>query len=367
MDMPAPASQMTTAVLPPRWVMWVAALLVIALVALVAFQPDLRALAASTWREMISISPYLLAVLFFFRVVQALFSALVWRNMLRAAWPETAIPYRFVLAVDQGQDVVNTLVPMRGGTWAMLGIFDLSIPRARPPKLLAVWGVQNLAFLLFAGVTYVITAVALPGQTQRPGDLRDSITSRPLVALGAAIAAVCLVVLLGAFGRRKLIGIRQQVREGIAILKTPRRYLRLVFLPSLASHVAKIVTYGILLSAFGIPVSVLTLALALGSHALAGAVRITPAGLGTTQALDVVALQAYAPAEVVTAYSLSVIAITAIGSLAVTVVALVSSVGRRRLQRLFRLFRRGELSEALQRVSRLQRITHARRARRGRP
>lgn len=342
--------------------MWAAATFIMALVGLVVFQPGLRSLAASTWREMISISPLFLALVFSFKVLQALFSALVWRNLLHAAWPEADLSYRFVLAVDQGQDVVNTVMPMRGGTWAMLGIFDLSIPRARPPKLLAVWGVQSLAYLLFAAVTYLITAIGLPGQAQERGALTNAITSRPLVTAGAAAGVMAMLAVAGYVGRRKLAGIRQQVREGIAILGTPKRYLRLVFLPSLASHLAKIAAYAVLLAAFGIPVSVWTVALALGSHALAGAVRFTPAGLGTTQAIDVVALKAYASAEVVTAYSLSEIAVTGLAAMVVSVVALVSAIGWRRIKRLFRLSRRGELAEALRRLSRLQQGMHARRA-----
>ena len=205
---------------------------------------------------MISISPALLGLLFFFKILQAMFSALVWRNLLHAAWPEVNLPYRFVLAVDQGQDVVNTLVPFRGGTWAMLGIFDLSIPRSRPSKLLAVWGVQILAFLLFAGITYVITAIGLPGQAQGPRAVLDTMTDRPLVAAGVVVAIVLALAAMS--GRRKLEGIRQQVREGVAILRTPRRYARLVFLPSLASHLAKIGAYVVLLTAFDIPLSVWT-------------------------------------------------------------------------------------------------------------
>lgn len=358
---PAPAPELTTAVLPPRWVMWAAGLLVIGLVLLVVFQPDLRALAASTWSEMLSISPVLLGLLFFFKVLQALFSALVWRNLLHAAWPGSAPSYRFVLAVDQGQDVVNAMVPMKGGTWAMLAVFDLSIPHARPSKLLTVWGVQNLAFLLFAGITYTITAIGLPGQEQGGNGVVGTITARPWLAVTVLAALVVAVVVAGVLGRRKLADIRQQVREGITILRTPKRYFRLVFLPSLASYLSRIAAYAVLLAAFDIPVSVWTLALALGSHALAGAVRVTPAGLGTTQAIDVVALQAYASAEVVTAYSLSEIAVTAIAAMSVSLIALVSAIGWRRMQQVGRLVRRGQLSETLHRLARFQRMVHLRR------
>ena len=362
MDASTGDPQRTIVALPPRWVMWAAALLVAALIALVAFEPDLRSLAAATWREMVSISPLFLVLLFSFKILQALFSALVWRNLLHAAWPESNLSYRLVLAVDQGQDVVNTVMPMRGGTWAMLGIFDLSIPRARPPKLLAVWGVQNLAFLLFASITYAITAIGLPGQVQERSGVMDVITSHPKVTIAVVGSTVAALAGVAYLGRSKLADIRKQVREGFAILGTPKRYVRLVFLPSLASHLCKIAAYAVLLDAFGIPLSVWTLALALGSHALAGAVRFTPAGLGTTQAIDVVALQAYASAEVVTAYSLSEIAVTAISALVVSVVALISAIGWRHMRRLFRLSRRGALTETLNRLSRLQHAIQTRRA-----
>jgi len=348
--------------LPPRWVIWLAVLLLLGLVALIALQPDLRALAADTWRQMLSISPLSLALIFAFKVTQALLSALVWRNLLLAAWPGPPVSYRFVLGVDQGQDTVNTVLPARGGTWAMLGIFTLSIPRARPPKMLAVWGVQNLAYLLFAGITWLLVAIGLPERGQDAGQLAGFVSSRPWLA--AVIAAVLLgaVVAIGFAGRRKLVELRQQVREGLTILRTPKRYLRLVFLPSVAAYACRIAAYALLLSAFGIPVTVWTVALALGSNALAGSVRITPAGLGTTQAIDVVALRAYAPPEAVTAYSLSEIAITAVVSFTVSTLAILSVIGWRRMRALPGHVRRGELSAALHGLDGRQQAMRARMA-----
>jgi len=97
-------------------------------------------------------------------------------------------------------------------------------------------------------------------------------------------------------------------------------------------------------------VTVETVALALGSHALAGAVRVTPGGPGTTQVADVVALGAYAPAEVVTAWSLAEIALNALVSLAVSVVALFSLAGLRGSRLLLAHLRRGELAAGLRAV-----------------
>jgi len=356
---------------PPRrrWLTWAAVLSLLAFVLLVALLPGLRALAADTWREMGSIPPGYLALIVAFRVGQSLFTALTWRNALLAAWPNSPLAYRFVLGVEQGQVVLNTVAPARAGTWAMLGIYGMSIRGARAPKLLAVWGVQTLAFSFFAACTYVLVAVGLPEQTDAGGGLTDRlggfVAAQPLLAAVIAVAVATGLILIFILGRRKLGQVRQQVGEGLAILRPPVRYLRLLFLPSLVSYAFNCAAYVALLAAFDIPVTIWTLALALGSNALAGAVRITPGGLGTTQAIDVIALQAYAPPEVVTAYSLSEIAITAVVSITLAVTALLSVSGWHGTRRLLR--HRHEFASSLHTLGERQRALRARATRRKAP
>ncbi|MGI8963948.1 MAG: lysylphosphatidylglycerol synthase domain-containing protein [Thermomicrobiales bacterium] len=334
-----------------RWATWVAVLLLLALVAIVVLHPGLRGLAGDTMREMLSISPVFLALIVVFKVLQSLFSALAWRNVLLAAWPRADLSYRFVLGVEQGQVAINTVLPARAGTWAMLGIFGLSIRGARPPKLLAVWGVQNLAFLFFALANYTLLAIGLPEQAQQSGGVTDRVSSfasaQPLLTAGIAAMIAILLLAVAFVARRKIDRIRQQVLEGLAILRPPARYFRLLFLPSLASFVFSCASYVVLLAAFEIPVTIWTLALALGSNTLAGAVRVTPGGFGTTQAIDVIALSSYAGPEVVTAYSLSEIAITAVASSGIAVVALLSVSGWRGSRALLLNLHRGELAASM--------------------
>ncbi len=340
----------------------------VTLIALVALLPGLRALAADTWREMRSIPPGSLALIFACKIAQSLFTALTWRNALLAAWPNSPLAYRFVLGVEQGQVALNTVAPARAGTWAMLGIYGLSIRGARAPKLLAVWGVQNLAFLLFAAITYILVAIGLPNQTQPTGGVTDRVSSfasaRPLVTGGIAVAIAIALLVVVIVARRKIGQVRQQVREGLAILHPPARYLRLLFLPSLIAYAFNCAAYVLLLAAFGIPVTIWTLALALGSNALAGAVRITPGGLGTTQAIDVIALRAYAAPDTVTAYSLSEIAITAVVSATIAIVALVSVNGWHSTRAL--LLHRREFASGLNRLGERQRALRTRAAQRTR-
>ncbi len=334
-----------------RWIPWAAVLLLLGLISLVAIHPGLRGLASDTWREMRSISPAWLALIFALKTFQAIFSAMTWRNALLAAWPRANLPYRFVLGVEQGHIAINTVTPARVGTWAMLGIFGLSIPGARLPKLLAVWGVQNLAFVLFTGVNYAVVTIGLPGRTRESGGVADRVSSfasaQPLVTGGIVVGAAALLIGGAIMARRKIGQVRQQVREGLAILHPPARYFRLLFLPSLVSYFFTCASSAVLLTAFGIPVTIWTLALALSSGALAGAVRITPGGLGTTQAIDAIALRDYAAPEVVTAYSLSEIAITALASSAIAVVAFLSLSGWRGTRSLLLHLYHGEVSAGL--------------------
>jgi hypothetical protein len=344
-----------------RWVTWIAVLLLVGLIALVLLHPALRDLAADTWRKMRSISPLSLGLIFLFKIGQSLFSSLSWRNALAAAWPNAPLAYRFVLGVEQGQVAMNTVLPARAGTWAMLGIFGLSIRGARAPKLLAVWGVQSLTFGLFALLNTSLVAIGLPERTQTGGGGLVSFASdQPLVAAGLVVLIMVALAVVTVVGRRKLIQVRQQVQEGMAILHPPARYLRALFIPSLISYLFSCGAVIVLLSAFDIPVTIWTLALALSSNALGGAVRVTPGGLGTSQAIDVIALRDYAAPEVVTAYSLSELAISAVVSLVLALTALISVSGWRGTRTLLTRLHRGDAARGLHALGERQRAIRAR-------
>jgi uncharacterized membrane protein YbhN (UPF0104 family) len=316
-----------------RGIKWIALASLGVVAAIFVLLPSFRSLPGDTWREIRSVDPIFLVLIIACKIIQALFSALVWRNAIYSAWPRSNLSYRFVLGVDQGQEVVNTVMPGRAGTWGMLGLFALSIPGARFSTMLAVWGVQSLAFSALSLVNYTLIALLLPERTQAGGGLKDRVTgiagTHPLAT--AIVLALLSAVLIGLAlaGRRKIAGIKRNLAEGFAILRTPGRFLRLIAFPSLVSYAARAASNAALLAAFGIPVTLSTMVLALGSRAAAGAIRFTPGGLGTTQALEVVALRDYASAEVVTAYSLVDLALSTMVSLGIAIPALISTHGWR--------------------------------------
>lgn len=345
------------------WAVWASVLCLVAVVALVALVPGLRSLAASSWREIWSMPAWALAAMVALKVGQALLASLSWRNALKSAWPESPLSYRFVVGIDQGQDVVNTVLPGRAGTWAMLGIVRSAIRGARTSTLLAAWGVHNLAFVVFA---MTASAVAAAGGASRAGgrgpgeQVVDVASGRPLLATLVALLLGGAIAVLAIRGRERLAGLRRNVQAGLAILRTPTRYALLLFLPALGSYVMRCAAYAVLLHAYDIPVTIWTVALALGSHAIAGAVRLTPGGLGTTQVADVVALSPYAPPEVITAYSLAELALNGLVSGLVSVTALVSLIGRRGSWLLLGHLRRGELAAGLRAVGARQRALRSR-------
>lgn len=314
-----------------RWISYSAFVLLAFVVAIIIIDPGTRDLLGDAWRQMLDISPVLLSLIVLFKIGQAFFSALTWRNILAAAYPRQPLSLGFVMGVDQGQDAVNMVSPVRAGTWGMLGLLALTIPGSRAPTLLAVWGVQTLAYAVFAFVNYVALTFFLPSAVEGRSDMIERIrtygSDRPLISTLIVLAVIGSAIFLAVRLRRKLVDLKAQVVRGAAILGTPRRYMLLVFLPSMLSVLCRCGTYGVLLAAFEIPVTFWTVALATGAHALAGAVRVTPGGVGTTQAIDVIALRDYAPAETVTAYSLSEAAITATVSFALSLIALVAVLG----------------------------------------
>lgn len=322
----------------------IAIVALVAVVALVLIEPGLRSLAAATWRELRGISLPWLALIVLARIGQAIFSAICWRNALNAAFPRAPLPLRLVLGLDQGQDALNTLTPARGGTITLIATLRLMIRGATTPKLLGVLAIQNLPFLVFGLILAAVLAIGLPDRARDDSGLLTDITefarNHPLwtgltivVLIGGALVALYLA-------RARIDQARKELRDGLALLGSPGRYVRLVGLPAFASYAFRWVGTIGLLAAFGIPVTFWTAALAIGSNAASGAIRVTPGGVGPTQAVDVIALGAYASAETVTAFSLAGLAVSAVVSTVLALFGLLTAGNGKGLRAMLRARRK---------------------------
>lgn len=259
-------------------------------------------------------SPWWIIAALFFKVLEIGLIVVAWQTILRATYPDAQISYKFVLGAYGGGLALNAVSPAKLGTWAMIGLFRLYIPGSRVATLLAAMVVQGLAFTAFAIIIWIILLFDHPDALGDQLDFRAAATN----FIGghwvlALIVAVSLALLIVAFARAfsaKIKGLWQQLLLGGVIFKQPKRYFSGVFLPELGSFMMRWAGFACFLAAFGIPVTLTTVFRIVGSHALAGIVALTPGGVGTTQALDVIALRGYANADTATAFSLSQDAVT---------------------------------------------------------
>lgn len=307
--------------------------LVAALAVVLILSPGARNWFGDIVDHVRQVPPSYLLLFLGLKIAQSIFSSMTWWNILRATYPDKKIPFKLVFGADQVQDLLNLAVPARAGSWVMLGLFRLGIPGVPIAVLLTIWGVQNIAFAVLAFVNYSILLLGLPDFVDRRSGtvdrIREAFTEYPVPAWGAVLVLLVSGILLVQQFRPRLKRYRGQIKQGAAILGTPRRYIDLVFLPSLVSYLLRCAGNAVLLLSFDIPVTFWTIALSVGARSLSGAVRVTPGGLGISQAIDVVAFQRYAPSSVVTAYSLSEAAISLVLNLVVAVAALIWTFGWR--------------------------------------
>ena len=272
-------------------------------------RPSLGATLAALPGRVSDIPPRLLALAAMLKAAQSLLSALAWRNVLRYTYPEQPPTYRLVFGLDQGKEAINVISPAKIGTWVMLGALRAAIPGAQMPGLISAWGAQSLAYIAFALINSVLIGLTLPSVVgAHPSvSLRQLgiVAHHPAMSVALALAAILLAALLTRRFWPRLIRIKTDLFAGAAILHDPGYYLVAVFLPSLLAYLCRIAIFGVIMMSFGIKLTIFTLILALAAHAVAGVIRFTPAGFGTTQAIDLLVLHTVASATAITAYSLT--------------------------------------------------------------
>jgi uncharacterized membrane protein YbhN (UPF0104 family) len=195
---------------------------------------------------------------------------------------------------------LNAVAPARGGDAVKVGLVRAAIPGSAVVTIAATMSVL-VAFDIVIG-TVLLLAVGLSGAV--PLDFAgglDRVTSVAPLALGAAAALGVVLFLL----RHRLRALGSRLRQGGAVLRTPRRYLQAVALPQLGAWCCRVGVVLCLLAAFGLPA---TLPLAVLVMVVGGAstiVPLTPGGAGTQQVLLAVALSQTASATAVVSFSLA--------------------------------------------------------------
>jgi uncharacterized membrane protein YbhN (UPF0104 family) len=233
--------------------------------------------------------------------IQTTLTALGWFFILRAGFPSAPVDFRQVLAAYATGVALNAFLPANIGTLVMLLMYVAIIPGANFAGMLGGMMVQKIFFTVASVFGYVYLFGSVRGTYQRQLKLPHD---HPVLFWLIVLGGVLLIMLLIHIFWPRLKEQWEKTKNGSAILGRPREYLRHVALPSLGAWLSALAAIAVFLTAYGIPVSFNTVMWLNGGNSLAGAVALTPGGVGISQATNVAALSGVTDSATASAYSL---------------------------------------------------------------
>ena len=257
-------------------------------------------LAAVQWQ-------YLAAALLF-HITKAAARARSWRNILAASYPDADVRWRSVFGAYAAGVGVNALVPARGGDFLKLYLVKHRIRGATYPTLATTLIVETLFDFAVASLLllWALQQGVLPGldALARLPDVEWLwLFERP--ALAAAVGGVALLggFVLGFWAARRVDALRRRVADGLAILRPPSQYVRRVVPWQALDWACRLTTVYFFLLAFGIQANVHNALLVQVTNSVSTILPLTPAGIGTEQALLVYVFSGTASASAVLSFS----------------------------------------------------------------
>lgn len=249
----------------------------------------------------------LVAVALVFHLANFGFRSLAWRNVLRAAYPDRAVPVLSIAGAYAAGVAVNAFTPARGGDLLKIALVRARIRGSSVPTIASSMGVVTL-FDLVVGASAIAALAALgllpapPGLPQLP-TAPALVTEHLAVALPVAVALAAVAALLARRFRGRLAAAWAGVKAGASILGTPRRYLTEVAPLQLSAWVCRVGAVFFLLAAFGLPATLPVALIVVMAGGLSTIVP-TPGGIGTQQVLLAYLLHATASTAAVVSFSL---------------------------------------------------------------
>ena len=272
---------------------------------------------SAVMERLAGIDPRLAALALVLHVTNHVLRSVAWRGVLTAAYPDRHVPLPGVMAAYAAGVALNAVAPARGGDAVKVGLLRATTPGTSVATIAATMSV--LVVFDLAVATVLVGIVGLTGAVPlgvSPPAAPAWAASHPVAAVASAAAFALLAALAARVVRGRLRTLADRIRQGGAILRTPRRYARVVLVPQALAWSCRVGVVLCLLAAFGLPASV---AIAVVVMVLTGAstiVPLTPGGLGTQQVVLAFALSQTASAAAVVSFSLGMQAgVTAVNAL----------------------------------------------------
>lgn len=236
-----------------------------------------------------------------------------WLNILRAAHPEaTGLRLRDVEAAYFAGAGLNGVLPARGGDAIKLVLLRRRMPDASYTTLAATLVPETL-FETLCGAALVAWALSmglLPVPTasgELPSLDVSTLVAHPIrwtaIAAAGTLGLVALHRLLG----ERMRGLARRARQGMAILRRPRRFVTGVVGWQALGRLVRLGSLACLMAAFGLPVTLATVLLVMAAQGGTRIIPLAPAGSGvkvlllsyglvelTGRAVDVAAVTAFA-------------------------------------------------------------------------
>ncbi|MBW8060430.1 MAG: flippase-like domain-containing protein [Solirubrobacterales bacterium] len=236
------------------------------------------------------------AVALLFLLAMQLARAWAWRNVLRAAYPRARISFLPLSAAYLAGAGINAIIPARAGDVTKVFLVKRQIPGSSYPAVTSSFLVQTV-FDTTAGALVFLYAIGqglLPRPPQLPNLPAFEISfwaAHPQTFLIVTVALLTAAAVLVALLAHRVRRFWDRVRQGVAILTQPRRYLREVAAWQGIGWLCRFAAFWFFLEAFGIGGSVGGVALVMSVQAISTIVPFTPGGAGAQQALLVATLE----------------------------------------------------------------------------
>lgn len=277
--------------------------------------------------QAIAWTPVLLALVCQFAKICARSRA--WRNVLAAAYPEARVRWRSVFGASVAGAGVSAIVPVRGGDLLRLFIVKRRIEGATYATLAASLLVEAIFDAVLTGflLLWALHEHVLPGVHvlhRLPSVDWFWLFRHPRWAAVSAVATLVVGFALGVWAAAKIEAFSARVAQGTAILRTPVRYLRSVAAWQLADWALRLAVIYFFLRAFHVGANLDNALRVQVTQSLSTIVPLTPAGIGTDQALIVYVLSGEASRAALLSFSVGMKAITSalnvvLGGLAIAV------------------------------------------------
>lgn len=240
-----------------------------------------------------------------------------WHAIVAAAYPRAGVRWRSIFGAYVAGVGVNAVVPVRGGDVVRIVLARRAVHGSTVATLGSTMLVETIfdALVALGLLAWAITQGVLPGLDvlpRLPAPDWAWIGRHPIatIAIGAGLGLALGVGYVLLAHRAAALG--QRVGQGFAVLRRPRRYLVAVVPWQAADWLLRLASIWFFLDAFGIDPSVERVLLVQLANSLATVVPITPAGIGTTQALLVYLFVGRAPATEVVSFSVGMELATAV-------------------------------------------------------